>query len=350
MSIQVANTALIPLNLGTGQQLQVVRIADCTPLKNDPSVVPLIIKWTNYGAITGSSVTIDANMDAMGAGNTLDALRSIQIDNSFSDVAVYAVCPDTGFTVLCPPNSVCISPLWTHGRRLILYCNNFPINIPQTTFIFSNVHVNEFSVVSSTPVLQKIILQTAAQIYNSGGGTNTFNNVDFGLFFANGVQYICVEYNINLGDSTLVVTANGNACAEIIHGAAVFSGNQWENASIFKVPINLSGQKVTIALTGISNSSSFQIISTNNLVSGNANSVFSGDLPQVQVTPVNGLAIMCFTSQAVQTYSGLKNFNNYAQGVLNATVDIRNTVGSSINVSKLSASGTPFVMAGITLF
>lgn len=72
-----------------------------------PTTVPLTFVWALYGAGTATP-NIQALVNVNTAGGPrppLDKILSVRIDNLGNGVPVYAFFPDTGYTVVCPPNA-----------------------------------------------------------------------------------------------------------------------------------------------------------------------------------------------------------------------------------------------------
>jgi len=131
----------VPLNLGRGAGPATMPVATCTPINGDPRAVTITVDWTAapYNAgLQNPDVAVAIQMDRQ--TTPLDTIRSVKIDNTFNDVAVYLQFPDTQDTIICPPNSIVISPVFTRAFNATLYGQNFfDGRAPKTTVIFTNI-------------------------------------------------------------------------------------------------------------------------------------------------------------------------------------------------------------------
>lgn len=116
-------------------------VATCTPIQGDPRAVTVTVDWTAapYSAsLSNPDVAVQIAMDRQ--TTPLDVIRSVKIDNTFNDVVVYLQFPDTQDTIICPPNSIVISPVFTRSFSATLYGQNFFTGrSPKTSIIFTNV-------------------------------------------------------------------------------------------------------------------------------------------------------------------------------------------------------------------
>lgn len=73
-----------------------------------PTTIPLHFDWISYGAGTARpNVQALVNANATGGSRPpLDKIFSVRVDNLGNAVPIYIYFPDTGYTVVCPPNAV----------------------------------------------------------------------------------------------------------------------------------------------------------------------------------------------------------------------------------------------------
>lgn len=146
-------------------------IGTFTPLETDPRVQLVKIAWADYGASSNNpNVAISVNLRSQGGpvlvgGGYLDAVRSVYIDNTFSDVPIFVQFTDDLFTVVMPPRSVGWLPVATSVQECTILGVNFVTgNIPTTTIHFSNVDRQGF--VTSAQVEAGV----QVQLLDSGNG------------------------------------------------------------------------------------------------------------------------------------------------------------------------------------
>lgn len=142
MSIPLIRVAGVAVNLGIGVKPITRAVALCTPVVGSPRAVTVTVAWTDapYSAgLANPNVAVEINLQDQQV-NEIDGIRSVKIDNTFCDVPVYLQFFDTGDTVTCPPNSVIYAPVFTNGKKAILYGTGFfDGRSPETTVIFSNL-------------------------------------------------------------------------------------------------------------------------------------------------------------------------------------------------------------------
>lgn len=171
-----------PLFFGAGGKLTALGIGDCTPLTKPPATVTAIIDWNVYGADSATPVLLDVDLNSYGPSLPIDKIRSLYIDNSSNPQTVYAIFNDTQEVIQCAAFSVCMSPIWTNDTKCKVFSTNFTdTNINPTTFIFSNVHVAEFSQISAPIVTkQKSIRRVSFQVSYGAGPNYFWSNVPLG--------------------------------------------------------------------------------------------------------------------------------------------------------------------------
>lgn len=201
-----------------------VPISVCTPIdpKVGPKTVPITIDWSLYGASSNQDVAIAINLLQLGTpGQTLDRIRSVYIDNSFSPTPIYVFFPVTGFMVIAPPNSVVMSPVFDNdNQQLLIYANAFvDTEIPVTTIHVSNTPQNGYVLSTGTGSIVKNPSVVCSGNTNQpivNGVTQTINNVPIGTADASRTVLLAINYYTNNGVRALSgVTINGNAATII---------------------------------------------------------------------------------------------------------------------------------------
>lgn len=99
----------------------------CTPAKAAPMTVPLLLDWLVYWTLAQEPATMGVNVDLSmisPAGGTLDSIRSVKVDNTFSSSPIYVVFPDTSDVVTCAPQTVVTMPVNTNAQNFTVYAEN----------------------------------------------------------------------------------------------------------------------------------------------------------------------------------------------------------------------------------
>lgn len=151
---------------GPGQRLSSLNIALCVPTRVRADIgakaVPIVIDWSRYGVGTlMPRLGVDINLTAQQTERPLDYIRSVYIDNSFSDFPVFVQFPDTKFTVICPPQAVGLFPVVTNLWAATIYGEGFFNGVlPVTSLQFMNVEVD--GIVAETLYNDPVTLQNAS--------------------------------------------------------------------------------------------------------------------------------------------------------------------------------------------
>jgi hypothetical protein len=115
----------------------------CTPSTQQPTVVPLSIDWNVYWQALNNPESLGVNINLSGNsanGATLDRIRTIKIDNTFSSCPIYAYFPDTQDVVSCAPQTVVTLPVNTNAQNMVLYAQGLTAGfIPYTIVYLFNV-------------------------------------------------------------------------------------------------------------------------------------------------------------------------------------------------------------------
>lgn len=355
MSFSIGAVSLQSFRLGAGMAPRALAVSDCTKMEKPPAVVTLPINWADYGGAVGQTCLIDVDLNILGAALPIDKLRSVYIDNSFSDQDVYVYFPDTQMTIICPANSTLISPVWTNGLKAQLYASGFAnFTVPSTTFQFSNIPKDTASVVTSQSVIRKSITRSAfVQGTTAFAAAKTFNLVDMGAFSPFGAQYILVGGRRSAAGALLLntVTVNGVNCTKL----AFFGNAAGETVNIMYCPQNFAGQLTTIIATYNSTvSENFIAVMASFNLSAPATvfASFGAVLPPVSVlaTPAGGVAMAIngdATNPAVASVmSGILNINSFI-GVAHAGgTGYQPTSGAPL---QITAVGTATIGAGLSV-
>jgi hypothetical protein len=353
MSISIQpGVSLQSLQLGQGIALRAAQISDCTPLLRTPAGVTIPVDWSKYGASSLSPVLINVDLTTLGPANGLEAIRSIYIDNTFSVQGVYVFFPDTGYTIVCPANSVCLWPVWTNGLVAQIYSIGFnDTAITKTTFTFSNLHVAAGSISNATSIITApTLFRTTHRANPTGTATKTFTLVDFGVFLSAGIQYIVTHSSNASGNNPTVtaLTADAIAGTSIIQLALTGAAPLGISTSIWRVNTNLSGQLKTVVVTHGSTQDfcAIDVISTNNLTNSAAKDTKSATSPAAMalVTGALGVAIASScteTGLANANLIGIKNVVSYNDGgALQDATGIQQTDGSTLTITSGNAGAT----------
>lgn len=195
------------LNIGKGVNPRGLLVADCTPLKNAPTVASVMIDWSLYNVSSIKSAAIDIDLNAIATSEIIDAFRSIYIDNSYSSITVFAVFGDTNYVAACPPNSITTLPIWTNLRRCKLFATGFLDGlIPITNFIFSNAHSAPFtSNANAANPFTKTIQRLSHTWKNTGAGSTnqSFTVVNLGTPTPSRALFFVLYWNTNGGGNTV---------------------------------------------------------------------------------------------------------------------------------------------------
>lgn len=114
-----------------------------------PQVVALTIFWNNYlnlfAPLPQFGVVINLT-GGTGPKKTMDAIRSVYIDNTNSFAPVYLYFPSTQMTITCGAGQTNWSPVHSEDLVCILYGENFVANdLPITQVFLSNVVIPPFT-------------------------------------------------------------------------------------------------------------------------------------------------------------------------------------------------------------
>lgn len=321
MAYSIPQIAPLTYKLGQGQAPKGLPVADCTPLKKLPSVASVYVNWADYGAVTGSTVLIDLDLSSLGPSNAINEIRSVYIDNTFSDTDVFVYFPDTGFTVIAPANSTLIHPVWTNGLKCQLYASGFRnFVIPTCTFQFSNMHVNAATNISGASIIRKSIYRPSTTSDTGGNSpTRTFNAVNFGTFSPFSNQYLLIMGR----GAAAAITINSITINGIAGSVRVLSDPSQAApgvvGAIFQASQNFSGQtqQVIATCSGNVTTSICVIMTCYNLSNPSVpfNSFGPGNMPATLLTPSDGVAMaFAFRTGNGVVLTGIQNVQSLNPG------------------------------------
>jgi len=133
-SIPTTNHSGIPFAMPT---------AICTKGTQAPAQVAIAIDWLVVWTQLLQPGTAGVHVNLSGTtpnAATLDKIRSIKIDNTFSVSSIYVVFPDTDDVITCPPQTVVTMPVNTNAQKAIVYAQGLQQGyLPYTRIYFFNV-------------------------------------------------------------------------------------------------------------------------------------------------------------------------------------------------------------------
>jgi hypothetical protein len=138
--------------------------------------VPLLLPWLIYGAATSKpNVGVNVDLSTQNVAKALQQIRSIYIDNMGSDTPMYVSFPDTGYQIVCKPNSAGWFPVYTNQFKFsISGLGFFTGDIPTTLVLVTNLDVPP---AVDIELDQHINLWKASNTITRG---NTIYNTNFG--------------------------------------------------------------------------------------------------------------------------------------------------------------------------
>lgn len=142
-----------------------------------PTTIAAIFDWAaNYGAGTSKpNVAVPVNITTSAPRQLLDTILSCRIDNLGNPVPVYVFFPDTGFTIVAPPNSVVRENVETGNLNAIVIGEGFTTNqVGVTSVYFYNYRNTSFLDIELD---QSLALWKASATITRG---NTIYNQNFG--------------------------------------------------------------------------------------------------------------------------------------------------------------------------
>src|SRR5207253_1935344 len=93
--------------------------------KLPPRIIALDIDWSAYGGASATpNIGINVTLPLQIIGQ-LGPIKSIYIDNTNSNIAVYVTFPDTGFTITAPAATATWYPVFTNQFNFQIYGEGF---------------------------------------------------------------------------------------------------------------------------------------------------------------------------------------------------------------------------------
>lgn len=165
-----------------------------------PTAVVARVPWASFGD-TNANIQTQVNLMTTGSGGSnpqmLDKILSVRIDNLGMPVPCYVQFPDSGFTLVCPANSIIWQPVKTGGFVANIIAKGFTqgdldtVPPPVSTVTFYNIEV--------PPSISAEINQSASLWLQSAdvqrGGSDLKNN-NFGIP-ALGDQTVQAEFTLS---------------------------------------------------------------------------------------------------------------------------------------------------------
>lgn len=322
MSQNLNNIATLPF-LGTpfGQP---IGLCAPRPASTPPRAVRIDIDWAQYGA-SSLNQRIGVSVNLLGQGSTqiaLDYIRSVYIDNTFSNVPVYVQFPDTLFTVVCPPGAVVMSPVATYLQQATIYAEGFTdAALPKCSVHFMNVEKDGYYLPTDFSIQAEVL---ALANGNSGlvAATPTFNSslLDTGPLFNDRVLAFVVGYAGQGVNPAIASAVFGGLPLTIAVDTNSTSGTGGSGSAVLYMANNalLSGV-LTVNFSANVRFTGFQFYSIRNI-----------DSPIPVVSNFNGASPTSLTM----------TFVNGAAGIFGSTN------GGSTNVSELWTGATSDYAAG----
>ncbi len=363
MSGIIGQGIALPPNYGKGITLSSTPIGNNTPLKTAPACVPFLIDWSKYGASSLNPVTIRIDLAIMGPANPLDKIRSVYIDNTFSVTPAYIFFPDTQFTVVCPPNAICMSPVFTNGLQAFVYATGFTDgSIPQTTFTLSNVPEHGYQIASGitipTPPPSVSYLQFASLI--GGGVTQTYPAQNLGTPGPSRL-IILVTYGLStaaLNMTTTGVTLAGTPMTLVTRQSINSTGSTSLDVAIWQLALAAGSTAIPIVTySSAPTDNGIDIFSAYNLAN-NAVAHISGDklagssrtLSAPLITGSPGIAIGANGGSVAgdTPLSGIQNIvTNAVVGILVTSHGQQSTGGLTLSLASITNGGTGVGVAAL---
>lgn len=231
-----------------------------------PKSVRIDIDWALYGASSvNQQVGVSVQLVAQGAtAPALDFIRSVYIDNTFSNVPVYVQFPDTLFTVVCPPGAVVMSPVATGVQQATIFAEGFiDADIPKVSVTFLNIETDGYYIPTSFEVAARMTFNGAA-VDAVGKTQYTFLNVPEGVATPDRLNVITIGWRSVGAVSITGITLNGSPMSQTI-GQATTRG-----CDIWQIPMpSLTAGPVIVTFSGATNYcgiSSFSLYNLQNQV------------------------------------------------------------------------------------
>lgn len=139
--------------------------------------VPLTFNWAAYGVgddLTEIAVSVNLQTAQNSPAPLLDVIRSIYIDNTGNNYALYVQFPDTGFTVAAQSYSTGWYPVFTNAFNLIVAGLQFN---DENQLSSANVFITNVNVSPYSDVAYQLVLPQKLSSPSIGGGNSPITDV-----------------------------------------------------------------------------------------------------------------------------------------------------------------------------
>lgn len=140
-----------------------------------PNALTVAIDWSQYGVSasnSGACVQVALNT-GLGPSFPLDKIRSISIDNTFSQTPVYVYFPDTQLTYFAPANSFAVLQVSTSNFEFYVFVEGVPpAFIPFTVIEVTNSKLAPIVIYNN---VSRPVVKTAAAAYTE----NNVNSITY---------------------------------------------------------------------------------------------------------------------------------------------------------------------------
>lgn len=189
----------------------------CRPIQDilGPRSVEFQIDWSQYGAPNIDPIGVAIDLSNLSNVNPLDGIRSVYVDNTFSDIIVYVFFPDTNFTLVCPAGAIVWLPVMTAGLKCTVFAESFGTDVPTTVVHLCNFKVEGFYIPATqsgqvaNPV--DLTLTDFSQLDGVNTNVSTFNAQTLGPPASDRLVIVAVQGATNSATTPTItsVTING---------------------------------------------------------------------------------------------------------------------------------------------
>lgn len=319
-----------------------------------PTRISITIDWSDYGAPTLQEIGVSVNLVA-GAStpNVIDSIRSVYIDNTFSNVPVYVYFPDSGQVIVAPPNSVTTQPAMTSLQSALIFSEGFGDVPPTTTVIFTNAELAPYLIDTafSIPPVLTYVGQTLTYLVPQPPNTSAiFSNVPLGNTAIQRLSIGVITGNMGNPRTWITVSVNGGAPFPVTVAGTATSSNAANAIFAFEMPALPTANSIQINVGNgtISNNSGllalniYALTGYQNSAAINTPSVNSAADASLSITasmPKNSIGI--FASQAGGTIATTKlnNANIDVDGLFGGTKEyvighVTAAIDQTLNISS----------------
>lgn len=139
--------------------------------------VPLTFNWISYQVSTAvPAMVVAVDMSNAIVAQKIQAIRTVYIDNTGSDVPIYVIFPDTQQVIVCQPNATLWARCYTAGMKTLIAGIGFITgDIPSTFVLFTNFELpSELNQEIDTTIVRWLASNTITR-------GNTIYNTNFGV-------------------------------------------------------------------------------------------------------------------------------------------------------------------------